>query len=87
MHLKTFLSNTPNTVDQIQIQIHGLKFDQIQIRRICICVVMGFPPLGDSKTMMMMVMMMMKTDTNRFELRLGFIPEYPFDQYTGLPYV
>ena len=46
----------------------------------------GIPPLGDSKTMMM-VMMMMKTDTNRLELWLGFIPEYPFDQYTGLPYV
>ena len=46
----------------------------------------GVPPLGDSKTMMM-VMMMMKTDTNRLELWLGFIPEYPFDQYTGLPYV
>ena len=46
----------------------------------------GVPPLGDSRTMMM-VMMMMKTDTNRLELRLGFIPEYPFDQYTGLPYV
>ena len=42
MYLKTYLSNTPNTVDQIQIQIHGLKFDQIQIqiqiRRICICI-------------------------------------------------
>ena len=37
MYLKTYLSNTPNTVEQIQ--IHGLKFDQIQIhiRRICIC--------------------------------------------------
>ena len=42
MYLKTYLSNTPNTVDQIKIQIHGLKFDQIQIqiqiRRICICI-------------------------------------------------
>ena len=40
VYLKTYLSNTPNTVDQIQIQIHGLKFDQIQIqiRRICICI-------------------------------------------------
>ena len=37
VYLKTYLSNTSNTVDQIQIQIHGLKFDQIQIRRICIC--------------------------------------------------
>ena len=39
MYLKTYLSNAPNTVDQIQIQIHGFKFDeiQIQIRRICIC--------------------------------------------------
>ena len=42
MYLKTYLPNTPNTGDQIQIQIqiHGLKFDQIQIqiqiRRICI---------------------------------------------------
>ena len=36
-YLKTFLSNTPNSVDQIQIQIHGLKFDQIQIC-ICICI-------------------------------------------------
>ena len=25
-------------VDQIQIQIHGLKFDEMQIRRICICI-------------------------------------------------
>ena len=25
-------------MDQIQIQIHGLKFDEIQIRRICICI-------------------------------------------------
>ena len=40
LYLKTYLSNSPNTVDQIQIQIHGLKFDQIQIqiRRICICI-------------------------------------------------
>ena len=40
VYLKTYLSNTPNTLDQIQIQIHGLKFDQIQIqiRRICICI-------------------------------------------------
>ena len=38
VYLKTYLSNTPNMVDQIQ--IHGLKFDQIQIqiRRICICI-------------------------------------------------
>ena len=47
----------------------------------------GIPPLGDSRTMMMVMMMMMKTDTNRLELGLGFIPEYPFDLYTGLPYV
>ena len=42
VYLKTYLSNTPNMVDQIQIQIHGLKFDQIQIQiqicRICICI-------------------------------------------------
>ena len=38
MYLKTYLPNTPNTGDQIQ--IHGLKFDQIQIQihRICICI-------------------------------------------------
>ena len=42
----------------------------------------GAPPLGDSRTMMM-VMLMMWTDTNRLKLWLGFIPEYPFDQYTG----
>ena len=40
VYLKTYLPNTPNTGDQIQ--IHGLKFDQIQIqiqiRRICICI-------------------------------------------------
>ena len=47
VYLKTYLSNTPNTVDQIQIQIqiHGLKFDQIQIqiqiRRICICILLS----------------------------------------------
>ena len=28
MYLKTYLSNTPNTLDQIQIQIHSLKFDK-----------------------------------------------------------
>ena len=44
MYLKTYLSNTPNKVDQTQIQtqIRGLKFDQIQmhiqIRSICICI-------------------------------------------------
>ena len=48
----------------------------------------GIPPLGVSKTMIIvMMMMMMMTDTNRLELWLGFIPEYLFDQYTGLPYV
>ena len=35
--MKTYLSHTPITQDQIQIQIHGLKFDEIQIRRNCIC--------------------------------------------------
>ena len=38
VYLKTYLSNTPNTMDQIQIQIHGLKFDRIQIHHICICI-------------------------------------------------
>ena len=40
VYFKKHLSNTPNTVYQIQIQIHGLKIDQIQIliRRICICI-------------------------------------------------
>ena len=32
MYLETYLSNTPNAVDQIQ--IHGLQFDQIQIRHL-----------------------------------------------------
>ena len=40
MYRITYLSLTPNTVDQIQIKIQVLKFDeiQIQIRRICICI-------------------------------------------------
>ena len=46
----------------------------------------GFPPQGDSRTMIG-IMMVMKTDTNRVALWPGFITQYPVDQYTELPYV
>ena len=37
VYLQAYLSNTQNTGDQMQTQIHRKKFDQIQIHRIFVC--------------------------------------------------